>query len=204
MAEIPVGDFWFSVGSTYTYLSAMRLRDVAAVAGVFFRWRPFAGVLALTGATQVPFIEGSAKTRYMWRDIERHAAKYGIPLRLPIPYPCPQLQRASSVALLGMREGWGEDFVRAAYVRWFQHGEETGGDPNLRAALAACGQDFNRVVSQAESAVLQRDLAAETNEARRIGLFGSPSFVVGGEIFWGDDRLEDAISWARHGTLAAG
>jgi 2-hydroxychromene-2-carboxylate isomerase len=103
------------------------------------------------------------------------------------------------VAVLGMREGWGEQYVCAAYRRWFQHGEENGGEQNLWAALAECDQNFERVVAQARSEATQHDLDAETEVARRIGLFGSPSYVIGSEIFWGADRLEDAISWSKHG-----
>src|SRR4051794_31414733 len=185
-------DFWFSIGSTYTYLTVMRLGDIAKVSGLTFRWRPFGGVLAVTGATELPFLEGSAKARYMWRDIERRAARYGVPVQLPIPYPCPHSQQARLVTLVGLREGWGEQFVRASYVRWFQHGEASGSDPNLRAALAACNQDVDRVMAQAGGEEFRRELDDATDEARRIGLFGSPSFVVSEEIFWGDDRLEDA------------
>ena len=192
-------DFWFTMGSTYSYLSVMRLGEVAKTAGVTFRWRPFANVRALTGATQVPFPDGASKTRYMWRDIERRAAIYGIPLRLPVPYPISNSRATNCVALLGMHEGWGEQFVYASYRHWFQQGEENGGEPNLRASLAECGQDFDRVVTQAKGDKARHDLDRETDEARGIGVFGSPSFVVGGEVFWGDDRLEDAISWYRYG-----
>lgn len=190
-------DFWFTTGSTYTYLSVMRLGAIAKTEGVTFRWRPFAGVRALTGTP--PFPDGASKTRYMWRDIERRAAKYAIPLRLPVPYPSADLRLANCVAVLGMREGWGEQYVCAAYRRWFQHGEANGGEQNLRTTLTECGQNFERVVAQARSEATQHDLDAETEVARRIGLFGAPSYVIGSEIFWGDDRLEDAINWSKHG-----
>jgi 2-hydroxychromene-2-carboxylate isomerase len=189
------------MGSTYTYLSVIRLPDVAKAASVSFRWRPFLGVRALTGASQLPFPDGSSKARYMWRDLERRARMYGISLTLPVPYPITNLTIANSAALLGMREGWGEQFARAAYCRWFQHGEENGGEANLRAALGECNQDFDRVMALLQDETIRRDLDAETDEARRIGLFGSPSFVVGDEIFWGDDRLEDAVSWLKYGCL---
>jgi 2-hydroxychromene-2-carboxylate isomerase len=194
-------DFWFTMGSTYTYLSVMRLPNVAKAANVSIRWRPFLGVRALTGASQPPFPDGSSKARYMWRDLERRAKMYGISPTLPVPYPIKNLTIANSAALLGIREGWGEQFVRASYCRWFQHGEENGGEPNLRAALAECSQDFDRVMALLQDESIHRDLDAETEEARRIGLFGSPSFVVGDEIFWGDDRLEDAINWLEYGYL---
>jgi 2-hydroxychromene-2-carboxylate isomerase len=198
MAEDRI-DFWLTLGSTYSYLSVTRIGAVAKTAGVNFRWRPFAGVRALTGAA--PFPDGAAKTRYMWRDIERRANMYGIPLKLPVPYPSANLRLANSVAFLGMREGWGEQFVCASYRHWFQHGEENGGEPHLRASLAECGQDFERVVALSQGDTVQHDLDAETDEARRIGIFGAPSFVVGSEIFWGDDRLDDAINWFKHSRL---
>jgi len=106
-------DFWFTMGSTYTYLSVARLDSVAKAAGGPVRLQPFKNVGALTGATQVPFLEGTAKMRYMWRDLERRAAKHDLPIRFPVPYPSPSSARANRVAALGMREGWGPAYVRA-------------------------------------------------------------------------------------------
>jgi len=133
----------------------------------------------------------------MWRDVERRAATYGIPVRLPVPYPIANPKAANCVAVLGMREGWGEQYVCATYRRWFEHGEENGGEVNLRASLAECGQDFDRVMVYVKSDLAGKELDSETDEARRFGLFGAPSFVVGSEVFWGDDHLEDAINWFR-------
>jgi 2-hydroxychromene-2-carboxylate isomerase len=196
-------EFWFTMGSTYTYLSVARLDRVATAAGVSVRMRPFKNVGALTGATQLPFVEGTAKMRYMWRDIERRAAKYGVPIRLPVGYPAPSSARANRVALLGMGEGWGPAYVRAAYRRWFEHGVGNGSDENLRASLTEAGQGrhIERILSMADGADAIRDLDAATDEARQRGVFGSPSFVVGTEVFWGDDHLEDAIHWALFGRL---
>ncbi len=95
-------DFWFTMGSTYTYLSVGRIDRVAKAAGIAVNWRPFRNVGALTGATQPPFLEGTAKMRYMWRDIERRAAKHGLPIRLPVPYLGGDRFRANRVAILGM------------------------------------------------------------------------------------------------------
>jgi len=103
---------------------------------------------------------------------------------------------------LGMREGWGVDFVRAAYRHWFVLGQETGGEPNLSESLREIGQDPAKVLAAADSAQTREALAAETDAARELGIFGSPTFSVAHELFWGDDRLEDAISWHRHGSVA--
>jgi 2-hydroxychromene-2-carboxylate isomerase len=108
---------------------------------------------------------------------------------------------ANLVAIVGMNEGWGADFVRAAYRRWFQLGEETGSEPNVSLSLRDIGQDPSRVLSIANESVTNDRLLAETQTAKQLGIFGSPTFAVARELFWGDDRLEDAISWSRHGEV---
>ena len=194
-------DFWFTMGSTYSYLSVSRLADVERSTGVTFRWRPFHLLIILQEMKHVPFADKPAKSAYMWRDIERRAAMYGIPVKLPVPYPAKQSVVANLVAIVGMRESWGADFVRAAYRRWFQRGEETGSEPNVSESLRAIGQEPKRVLALANSEDTKAALTAETDAARELGIFGSPTFTVGRELFWGDDRLADAISWCRFGRV---
>ena len=194
-------EFWFTMGSTYTYLTVMRLPELATASGIPFRWRPFHLLTILQEMKHVPFADKPAKAAYMWRDIERRAQMHEIPLRVPAPYPARQSILANQVALVGFGEGWGQDFVRAAYRRWFQLGQETGSEPNVSGSLADIGQNPGRVLSQAGSAAISALLERETSAARDLGIFGSPTFATGGEIFWGDDRLEDAISWYRHGSV---
>lgn len=200
MADDPV-EFWFTMGSTYSYLTVMRLGDVEQSSGVRFRWRPFHLLLILQEMKHVPFADKPAKCQYMWRDIARRAAMYRIPASLPAPYPLKNSILANLVALVGMREGWGPDFVRAAYRRWFVAGEETGSEPNVSGSLRDIGQDPHRVLAVAQSKEINDHLVAETATANQLGIFGSPTFVVGRELFWGDDRLEDAISWHQHGEV---
>jgi 2-hydroxychromene-2-carboxylate isomerase len=200
MAEGPI-DFWFTMGSTYSYLSVMRLADVERSTGVTFRWRPFHLLLILQEMKHIPFADKPAKSQYMWRDIARRAAMHGLPATLPAPYPAKQSVMANLVAIAGMREGWGADFVRAAYRRWFQAGEETGSEPNLSSSLRDIGQDPVRVLALATSAAVNETMLAETDAARTLGIFGSPTFTVGEELFWGDDRLDDAIGWYREGAV---
>ena len=139
----------------------------------------------------------AARFRIGRPDIERRAAMYGIPVQLPAPYPAKQSVVANLVATVGMGEGWGADYVRAAYRRWFQLGQETGSEPNVSESLRDMGQDPKRVIALANSEGTKAALTAETDTARELGIFGSPTFVVDRELFWGDDRLEDAISWRR-------
>ena len=194
-------DFWFTMGSTYSYLSVMRLADVERAHGVAFRWRPFHLLLILNEMKHVPFADKPAKMHYMWRDIERRAAMYGLAAKLPAPYPARQSVVANLVALTGMGEGWGADFVRAAYRRWFENGEETGSEPNVSSSLRDIGQDPARVLALANSAAMNERLVAETEAAKQLEIFGSPTFTVGRELFWGDDRLEDAVNWHKYGRI---
>ncbi len=200
MAEGQI-DFWFTMGSTYSYLSVMRLAEVERSTGAVFRWRPFHLLLILQEMKHVPFADKPAKLSYMWRDLERRAAMYGLPVRLPAPYPAKQSVMANLVAIVGMGEGWGADFVRAAYRRWLQQGEETGSEPNLSSSLRDIGQDPGRVLALANAPAANETMLAETEAARQLGIFGSPSFAIGRELFWGDDRLDDAIGWWRHGHV---
>mgnify|MGYP003349195831 FL=1 len=89
----------------------------------------------------------------------------------------------------------------ASYRRWFVDGNEPGIEPNLSASLAEVGQQATRVVERSGGDDVIETYEANTDEARRLGVFGSPTFAVDGELFWGDDRLEDAIKWFRRGSL---
>ena len=194
-------DFWFTMGSTYSYLSVMRLAEFELSTGISFRWRPFHLLIILQEMKHIPFADKPTKSAYMWRDIERRAAMYGIPVKLPAPYPAKQSVMANLITIVGMRESWGADYVRAAYRRWFQLGQETGSEPNVSESLRDVGQDPVRVLALANSADANAALSSETSIARELGIFGSPTFMVGRELFWGDDRLEDAISWCEHGAV---
>ena len=196
-------DFWFTMGSTYSYLSVMRLPEIERSAGVRFRWRPFHLLTILQQMKHVPFADKPAKAAYMWRDIERRATRRGLAPSLPAPYPLKHSITANLVAIVGMQRGWGVDFVRAAYRRWFELGQESGSEPNLSGSLNDIGVDPAPVLAEAEALETKDKLTAETRIANELGLFGSPSFVVGRELFWGDDRLADAVSWSKEGHVGA-
>ncbi|MCR9148850.1 MAG: 2-hydroxychromene-2-carboxylate isomerase [Rhodobacteraceae bacterium] len=194
MAKI---DFWFSIGSTYSYLTVMRLSDVGRACGVDFHWRPFNVRHVMIEQNNIPFKDKPVKTAYMWRDIERRAERYGLSPKIPAPYPLPGLVLANLVATVGREEGWLEKYVVATYRRWFEKGEPAGEEPNISASLGEIGCDPQRVLAAAQSERVTSALASATEEAMELGVFGSPTFVVDGEVFWGDDRLEDALAWAK-------
>lgn len=194
-------EFWFSIGSTYSYLTVMRLDKVARETGADFTWRVFNIREILRAHKNVPYMNNPPKLAYMWRDLARRCGKYGLEASLPAPYTIDNLPLANQVALAGMREGWGKAYVIETYKRWFQDGQMAGSEPNLSASIRAAGQDPDRALALAESAEIVGALAQATAQASALGLFGAPAFTVEGELFWGDDRLDDALSWAREGRV---
>ncbi len=200
-APAPVIEFWFSIGSTYTYLTVMRLDSIEENSAVTFDWKPFSVRALMQEMNNVPFIGKPVKEKYMWRDLERRAGRHEIPISLPIEYPLPQFDLANRVAIVAKTQGWCPDYVKAAYRLWMQEGLPAGSDANIERSVTAAGQRPNDVVEAANSPAVDKAYADATDAARTLGIFGSPSFVVAGkELFWGDDRLEDAVDWARGAT----
>jgi 2-hydroxychromene-2-carboxylate isomerase len=196
-------DLWFSIGSLYTYLTVMRVDRIEDVSDVRFTWRPFSVRAIMIEMDNRPMSK-PRKLEYMWRDLMRRAEMYGFPLNGRPPYPLKNFDLANRIATVGAHEGWCPDYVRATYRRWFDDHQEAGAEPNVSDSLAEIGQDPQRVLALAQSDDTGHAYDEATEEARQLGIFGAPTFVTRGEIFWGDDRLEDAIRWHRAGSLVLG
>jgi 2-hydroxychromene-2-carboxylate isomerase len=197
-------EFWFEYGSTYTYLTVARIGAAAARAGVDVVWKPFllAPLFAKAGQPEGPFLPYPAKIKYMWRDLERRAQEHGLPYRRPSVYP-PNTLLAARVGLVAATEGWCADFTRAVFNRHWVKDLAIGTPENLRSSIEEVGRDPDQVIGQAELPANKLTLRAQTEEAERRGIFGSPSFFVGEELFWGDDRLDEAFRYATSRFAAA-
>jgi 2-hydroxychromene-2-carboxylate isomerase len=194
----PVLDFWFDFASTYSYLAASRIGPLAAEAGVAVRFRPFllGPIFKAQGWDTSPFNLYSAKGRNMWRDLERLAEDLGLPFRQPEPFPQNGLL-AARVALIGLAQGWGERFCVEVFRAQFAEGRRIDEPATLADILSRLGTDANAALAAAQTDDNKARLRAQTQEAQRLGLYGAPSFVTaGGELFWGNDRLEQALRWA--------
>ena len=195
----PTVDFWFEFASTYSYPAAMRISPLAEAAGVAVRWRPFmlGPIFRAQGWTTSPFNLFPAKGRNMWRDLERTCDTLGLPLVRPTIFPQNTLL-AARVALVGLAEAWGEDYCRAIYRAEFGEGQEIEKNEAIAGVLASLGLNAGSVMDRAQSNDIKSQLRIHTEDAERLGVFGSPSFVTAdGELFWGNDRLEAALNWAR-------
>jgi len=191
-------EFWFEFASTYSYLSVMRIERAAEAAGVDIEWKPFllGPVFLALGWNDSPFNIYPPKGRYMWRDLERLAEKEGLPFRRPSRFPRNGLL-AARVALVGVEEGWVAPFARAVMTANFAEDREIGEEAVIGEILGTLGLPAAEVITRAEARANKLALRCQTERAAELGLFGAPSFRVGEELFWGNDRLEDALAWAR-------
>ena len=197
----PPIEFWFEFGSNYSYLSAMRIEALARGACVPLQWKPFllGPIFRELGWQSSPFAEQKEKGEYVWRDMARRAAKYGIPFTRPSAFPRRALL-PMRVALLGAQQAWMAEFCRRIMLRnWSQDADidEAGA---VLAALEGLVADPGAILREAEGEANKEALREQTAAARRLGIFRAPSFIVEGELFWGDDRLDEAAVAAANGA----
>ena len=193
----PKLEFWYEFASTYSYLSAMRIEALAAAAGVAVEWKPFllGPIFKAQGWDTSPFNLYPAKGRYMVRDMQRLATGRGLRFALPAAFPQNSLA-AARLALVGSDEGWVAPFTRAVYVAEFGDGADISERPVLRSILGGLHLDPERLLSRMEQPDIKARLRQQTADAQARGIFGAPSFLCRGELFWGDDRLEAALACA--------
>jgi len=192
-------DFWFDFASTYSYLAIMRIRPLAAACNVAVRLRPFllGPIFKAQGWDSSPFKIYDAKGRYMWRDLERLCADLSLPFHRSDPFPQNGLM-AARLALVGFDAGWGDAFCESVFRAEFGEGRRIDDADTLTDILKSLGIDATQAFQAALADANKARLRAQTEEAQRLGLFGAPSFVTpDGELFWGNDRLEDALAWAQ-------
>lgn len=191
-------EFWFDFASPYARISAARIERLAAPQGIAVAWRPFliGPLLAKRPGHASPFQNAPpAQARYRRRDVERLCADAGLALIWPSTYPRGSLL-ATRVALIGARHGWVADFARAVFEANFAEDRDIGTPDVVADLLRARGLPAEALIGEAGMESVKDALKAAVTEAETRGLFGTPSFVVGDELFWGNDRLEQAIAWA--------
>ena len=191
-------EFWFEFASTYSYPAAMRIEEEAARAGVAVAWRAFllGPIFKAQGWNDSPFNLYPSKGRYMWRDLARICEAQGLALQKPSVFPRNGLL-AARVACRFAEAGWLPDFVRSVYRANFAEDRDIGEAAVVAGCLEAAGQNPDAILRESQSAAAKAALRARNEVASQRGLFGAPSFWVGSELFWGNDRLGDALAWAK-------
>ena len=136
------------------------------------------------------------KADHMWRDIQRRAEIYKIIIpSLPVPYPIKNMELANQIALIGVKEGWCLEYLELTYHNWFINKLPAGEEENLILTFKKLNINYEKLKKKALTNEVENSLVEQTKIAKLIGIFGAPTFIFEKELFWGDDRLEDAIEW---------
>jgi 2-hydroxychromene-2-carboxylate isomerase len=190
-------EFWFDFASTYSYVAAMRIESLCGDAGVSLTWTPFllGPIFGMQGWDDSPFNLNPRRGVYMWRDLERLTTKFGLPWRRPTRFPRSSTL-AARVAASAAGEPWLGDFIRAAFVANFGEDRDIGERAVVEAVLRGLEQPAELLVTRALAPDRRGRLRSNTERAIEAGIFGAPDCLVDGELFWGEESLEDAIAWA--------
>ena len=191
-------EFWFEFASTYSHVAALRIEAAARAAGVPVVWRAFllGPIFRRQGWNDSPFNIYPAKGVYMWKDLERQCAKHGVPFRKPTAFPRPSLLATRIALTLESSPQRVAEFVRRVYLANFHEDVDTTRDDVVRGLLQSTGwPDVDAVLAQATSTQTKERLRRRGEEALERGIFGAPTFLIGSELYWGNDRLEDALAY---------
>jgi len=190
-------ELFYEFGSTYSYPAVMQAEQLAEARGLALVYRPIllGPIFAAQGYQQPPFVQFSVKGAYMWRDLERICATSGLPFRRPSAFPRRSVL-PTRIALLGVGEGWVAAFSRRVYTLNFAEDREIDDEATMREVLAALSLDADDILARAVAPAHRERLRKEVERAQALGVFGAPTFVVEGELFWGHDRMLQALDWA--------
>jgi 2-hydroxychromene-2-carboxylate isomerase len=184
--------FYFDIGSPYAYLAAERLHTVLPEP---VEWQPLllGGLFKLTGRSSWALGDYRRRQAGM-ADIERRARSNGLaPIRWPDPWPTEYLT-AMRAATYAFTVGRGREFTMQAFRNAFQHGYELSITAHVLDAGVAAGLDRDELEQRIADPQIKQALKDATDAAHALGVFGVPTFAIGDELFWGDDRLEDAAA----------
>ena len=193
-------EFFFDFGSTASYVAWTQLPRIAAAAGAQIVWRPIllGGVFKATGNASPIVVP--AKGKWMMADMQRCAARFGIPFRMPPNFPINTL--AMMRGAVGMQMKHPADFDRymtALFDAIFGRGLDMADPAVVAGVLVAAGFDMAEFEALASDPAVKQALMAATDEAVQRGMFGAPTMFVGDEMHFGQDRLDFVAEALRRG-----
>lgn len=194
-------EFWFDFASPYSYIAAMRAEALAAASGVTVDWKPMllGPVFKSTGAGMIPLFAIPQKGDYTWKDLARQAKKFGLAWTKPSQFPRNGML-AERIMVGHPGAPWLAEFCRKVFERNWARDQDIANEEVIRDALREVGADPDAAIGRAGIDEVKLALRTQTEQAIAIGIFGAPSMIARGEIFWGNDRLEDAIAFAVDGA----
>lgn len=193
--------FFFDFSSPFAYLASTQIEALAQRTGAELIYRPFllGGLFKEIGTPDVPiFSMPAAKRRHALADMARWADHYGVPLRFPSRFPMNTVKPLRMV--LELPEGQRAALIHPIFRAYWAEDRDISDEATLTSIATAAGLDGSVLVASTKSDAAKARLKEATEEAVRAGLCGAPSFLVEGELFWGQDRLmlvEKALEGAR-------
>ncbi|MDO8652113.1 MAG: 2-hydroxychromene-2-carboxylate isomerase [Undibacterium sp.] len=190
-------EFWFEFASNYSYLTVMRIDALAAEYGVAVVWKPFllGPVFKSFGWNNSPFVLQKEKGAYVWQDMTRQCKKYRLPWTRPTDFPRASLL-PMRVALVGAEQPWMSEYCQRIMQINFVEDRPIDHADVVNEVLTSLNLPASDILLAAQSEENKRRLRLQTEQAHQRGIFGAPTFFVGTDMFWGNDRLEDALIFA--------
>ena len=199
MVAAPI-EFYFDFSSPYGYLASYRIDDIAAEFGRTVAWRPYLLGVAFKSSGQSPLVSQPMRGPYHLRDMERTARRMQVPIVLPEGFPMATMAAGRAFYWLeGQDPAKARDLAKALYRAAFAQRRNITPTEVVASVAAEIGLDPAEVTAAIGSPEAKERLRTETEAAIARGIFGSPFFIIDGEPFWGNDRLDDVREWLKTG-----
>ncbi len=182
-------EFFFDIGSSYSYLAATQMAALETRTGVPVRWRPFlVGAVFKAAGNEMP-ARVPAKARWMLEDMARWSTHYGIPFKMPSRFPLLTLRTQRALAAAERAGLPIPVFAQALFRAYWGEDQDVTSDLVIGAAADQAHLDGAAIIAAIDSQETKDRLRATTDEAVQRGAFGAPSMFVGDALFWGNDRI---------------
>jgi 2-hydroxychromene-2-carboxylate isomerase len=190
-------EFWFDFASSYSYLTVMRIEGLATKHGIHVSWQPFllGPIFQSFGWNNSPFVLQKEKGEYVRKDMARQCKKYGIPWKMPTQFPRLGVLPLR-VVLVEAGKPWIGKFAKRVMLLNFHLDRDINSRDEIASILTDLDQPAADILAQAQSDPIKNRLREQTETAKVRKVFGAPTFFVRGEMFWGNDRLDDALLFA--------
>lgn len=197
----PLIEFFWDPASPFTYLASTQIEEIASACGADMAWKPFLLGKAFEASGNRPPISVPAKGKHMFVDLKRWATFYGVAFQFPKSFPVNSVA-PERAAIAAVNAGKGAEFAKALMAAHWGEGRDISQPEELKAVADSVGLDGAAILAATQEAAVKETLKANTDEAVKRGVFGAPTFFVGDEMFWGNDRLQ-LLSAFLKGKLAA-
>jgi 2-hydroxychromene-2-carboxylate isomerase len=181
-------DFYFDIGSPYSYLCATQIDGVAAKHGHKVSWRPFLlGAVFKASGNEMP-ARIPTKAKWMLGDLSHWAEVYQVPFHFPAIFPANSL-RAMRACCFAETKGRLRELAMSLFSAYWTRGVDPSSDAGLRQAAASSGLDGAQLIEAIDTQAIKDKLRANTETAIAAGAFGAPTMIFDGQLLWGNDRL---------------